>query len=230
MHHPRPAPVPRDASDASATATALLDVAERLFAEHGLAAVSLRQIVLASGQGNLSAAHYHFGSRDGLVRAVLARRLRVLDAARHRGFDAIEADGRAASLEAVIGVAVGVLAEVIEREPWGADYVRVLAQTMFETGLARVDGIDPMLFGSLDRAVTLARARLPDLPRAIFEARVERVHHEATQTLARWVRTHGRVDASNRRAFRAAARDLVAFLSAGLAAPTSPRLHRGTRR
>ena len=75
----------------SPTATALLDAAERLFAQAGLAAVSIRRIVLASGQGNLSAAHYHFGSRDALVRAVIERRLREIDAIRNRRLDALEA-------------------------------------------------------------------------------------------------------------------------------------------
>lgn len=229
MHHPRPAAA--DPADPSATATALLDVAERLFAEQGLAAVSLRQIVLASGQGNLSAAHYHFGSRDGLIRALVTRRMRVLDAIRHRRLDAIEADGRADALEAVIEAAVGTLAEVVEHEPWGADYVQVLAQTMYDSGLAVLESIDPGLRGSLERARALARRCVPQLPPALFEARVERVHHDAVHALARWVRSRGRVDAANRRAWRAYARDVAAFLAAGLAAPVAgPRVHRGQRR
>lgn len=70
-------------ADDTSTASVLLDVAERLFAERGIASVSLRQIVLEGGQGNLSAAHYHFGSRDALIRALVERRLRTLDALRH---------------------------------------------------------------------------------------------------------------------------------------------------
>ena len=45
----------------SATARHMLDVAEPLFAEKGIEQVSLREIVAASGQRNLSAARYHFG-------------------------------------------------------------------------------------------------------------------------------------------------------------------------
>jgi AcrR family transcriptional regulator len=43
----------------------------------------LRQINQAANQKNISAAHYHFGSREGLVQAVLAYRLPELD--RRRG-------------------------------------------------------------------------------------------------------------------------------------------------
>ncbi len=64
------------------TATALLDVAERLFEQKGIAAVSLRQIVIAAGQRNLSAAHDHFGSGEGLIHVVVERRMRTIDANR----------------------------------------------------------------------------------------------------------------------------------------------------
>ncbi|MET7474580.1 TetR/AcrR family transcriptional regulator [Streptomyces sp. NPDC005648] len=49
--------------------------AERLFAQHGLDGVSLRQIGAAAGNANNSAVQYHFGSRDRLVEAVFDHRL-----------------------------------------------------------------------------------------------------------------------------------------------------------
>ena len=58
---------------------ALILAAERLFAERGIDAVSLRQINQAANQKNMSAAHYHFSSREGLVEAVLMYRLPTLD-------------------------------------------------------------------------------------------------------------------------------------------------------
>jgi AcrR family transcriptional regulator len=61
---------------------ALILSAERLFAERGIAGVSLREINQAANQRNISAAHYHFGSREGLVDAVLRYRLPDLDRAR----------------------------------------------------------------------------------------------------------------------------------------------------
>ncbi len=49
--------------------------AERLFAEHGIEGVSLRQIGSAAGNANNSAVRYHFGSKDALIRAILGYRL-----------------------------------------------------------------------------------------------------------------------------------------------------------
>ena len=51
----------------------ILDAAERLFAEHGLAATSLRTVIKNAGV-NTAAVHYHFGSKEALVEAVLVRR------------------------------------------------------------------------------------------------------------------------------------------------------------
>jgi len=50
----------------------LLDVAERLFAEQGFAATSVRQITEAAG-ANIASVNYHFGSKDGLYRAIYER-------------------------------------------------------------------------------------------------------------------------------------------------------------
>jgi AcrR family transcriptional regulator len=51
----------------------LVDAAARLFAERGVDNVAIAEIVRAAGQRNTSAIHYHFGSRDEVLRAVLAR-------------------------------------------------------------------------------------------------------------------------------------------------------------
>ncbi|MEE2045897.1 helix-turn-helix domain-containing protein, partial [Nocardiopsis tropica] len=58
----------------AATRETILSAAERLFAEHGMAGVSNRQIGQEAGQGNNTAVTYHFGSKEGLVRAIVRRR------------------------------------------------------------------------------------------------------------------------------------------------------------
>jgi AcrR family transcriptional regulator len=56
-----------------ATREQILLAAERLFAEHGLYAVSNRQVSEAAGQGNNFAVGYHFGTKTDLIRAIFRR-------------------------------------------------------------------------------------------------------------------------------------------------------------
>ncbi|WP_253209149.1 TetR/AcrR family transcriptional regulator [Streptomyces niphimycinicus] len=58
--------------------------AERLYAEHGLVAVSNRQIGEAAGQGNVAAVGYHFGTRADLVRAIMGKHSAAIERIRQR--------------------------------------------------------------------------------------------------------------------------------------------------
>lgn len=67
--------------------------AERLIAEQG-PAIPLRQVVAAAGQRNTAAVHYHFGSREGLIEAIVHARQEDLERERLALLDAYEAQGR----------------------------------------------------------------------------------------------------------------------------------------
>jgi AcrR family transcriptional regulator len=79
----------------------ILDAAERLFAERGIDAVSVRKVLAAAGV-NVSLAHYHFGGRDGLIEALLRRRFGPITEERLRRIGDVEARGSAATLEDVL--------------------------------------------------------------------------------------------------------------------------------
>lgn len=82
----------------------ILDSAERLFAEHGFAATSLRHITAEAGV-NLAAVNYHFQSKDSLILAVLMRKLEPINRRRLELLDEVEAEAGndPLSLEAVLG-------------------------------------------------------------------------------------------------------------------------------
>jgi AcrR family transcriptional regulator len=71
---------------------ALLDAAEMLFAEHGYDAVSIRNI---TGRANvrLAMASYHFGTKENLFDAVIARRADALNRERRAALGALERIG-----------------------------------------------------------------------------------------------------------------------------------------
>ena len=67
----------------------LLREAERLFARRGLYQVTVREITEAAGQRNVSALNYHFGSREGVLDAILDRHGDPTDVARGELLDAV---------------------------------------------------------------------------------------------------------------------------------------------
>lgn len=70
------------------TKTTILDTAEALFAEHGYDATSLRELTQQAAV-NLAAVNYHFGGKERLAMAVLARRIGPINAERRRRLDAL---------------------------------------------------------------------------------------------------------------------------------------------
>jgi AcrR family transcriptional regulator len=64
----------------NATRERLILVAERLYAQRGLDGVSLREIGEEAGQRNTAVAHYYFGGRDGLMRAIFDYRTESITA------------------------------------------------------------------------------------------------------------------------------------------------------
>jgi AcrR family transcriptional regulator len=60
------------ASSSTETKEQIITVAEEMFAEHGFVGTTLRNVVSKAGV-NIAAVHYHFGSKEELFRAVVAR-------------------------------------------------------------------------------------------------------------------------------------------------------------
>lgn len=75
--------IPQEIRDNLATKARILDAAERLFADKGFDATSLRMIT-AEAAVNLAAVNYHFGSKAGLLEAVFRRRVEPLNLERLR--------------------------------------------------------------------------------------------------------------------------------------------------
>jgi AcrR family transcriptional regulator len=106
---------------------ALLDAAATLMDERGVDNVSTHDIAAASGHRNRSAVQYHFGTRDGVIRAVIDRTMDPINAERNALLDHLETTGAALTPRVVTEVAVGPLARQL-RTPEGRRYLRLCAQ------------------------------------------------------------------------------------------------------
>src|SRR3954447_16573999 len=106
-----------------AARSALVEAAERLFAQQGIEGVSLRDVSAAAGQRNHNAAQYHFGDRLGLVAAVYENRMRVVNERRLAYLQGVEDDNVRGLVAAIIVPLVEVVSEV---DGW---YARFQART-----------------------------------------------------------------------------------------------------
>ncbi len=87
----------------SDTKDRIISAAERLFAERGFAGTSLRTVTAEAGV-NLAAVHYHFGTKDALLRAVFERRIVPVNQQRTLRLDRLleETGAGGPSLEAIL--------------------------------------------------------------------------------------------------------------------------------
>lgn len=109
----------------------LILVAEKLFADHGVDAVLLRQINVAAGSKNTSAIHYHFGSKDSVIQAIFDLRKSKIDERRIfllQNTD-LESGTTYDKVRRIMSGAILPLAEVVlPEDAEGRNYVRLLAR------------------------------------------------------------------------------------------------------
>lgn len=113
-----------------ATRERLLDAAERLFAERGFEGTSMRAVTQAAGT-SVSAANYHFGSKQALLRATLQRTIEPVNRRRIERLSALEGEARDAplALEAILDAFLRPAFEVrAESEDAQARYRQVAAR------------------------------------------------------------------------------------------------------
>lgn len=80
----------------------LIETAESLFAEQGIAAVSLRQIAEQAGSLNTSAVRYYFGNKEALLEAIYRHRLPQIEKWRAAFLADLDRDGRGSDLGALL--------------------------------------------------------------------------------------------------------------------------------
>ncbi len=213
--------------DASETRRKLLDAATRAFADHGVFNASLIEITRQAGQRNRGALHYHFGSREGVLTAVLGEHAdflaqheaEVLERARLTPDDDLEA-----AVEAVVRPA----AELAERDWRGRCYLTILAELIVEDPARR----SPDVAAALQRTggyevYDLITSRMPRLPDPVRDERLALVTSfilRAVADRARAVDRHGRPQLE----YEDFVGNLVAMVAASLASPD--RSSRGAER
>jgi AcrR family transcriptional regulator len=165
----------------------LIIAAEKLFAERGLDAVSLREINLAAGQRNTSAAHYHFGSKEALLSAIFELRHEALSRRREELVEQLEAEGRSTDLRSLIGVLVHPLAEQVAPGPGQTHFLPFLSQLLMHSPGSLREVYRQHRAGEA-RWRKLMHAALPDMPESLLRQRLALMGRHVAMSLATYQR------------------------------------------
>ncbi len=212
---------PEGVSAALDSADVLLRTAQKLFAEKGIDAVSMREVAREAGQRNNSALHYHFGSKEALIQAILQRGMRRIDGLRNDYLDRIFMQQRHGELRALIEALVWPLASGLATAQTNS-YNRFLANAQIHPDIdlaasTREDGDR-----GFRRIQDLLEPLLPHLPGVVLRQRFLAGVAFTIFSLADFERFKMRRDKS-RRSFdlQRAIENLIDMLCGALQAPVS---------
>jgi len=156
------------ARDASDTRERLLRSAEHVFARSGIDA-PIREIHLHAGQRNASAVQYHFGSKQELVREIIARH-----AITPEERSVIQADLKSRRddprglVDAMVRRMVGYLHDESDR-----DFVRIAFQLLIRSPIRRdvTEGVERPDLVSFDAELDMLHSALPELSERVLTER-----------------------------------------------------------
>jgi AcrR family transcriptional regulator len=132
-----------DDEPAGSTRERLIDAAVRLFGERGIDATSLRALT-ESARTNIAAVNYHFGSKDGLLRAVVDRTMRPVNDERRRRLDELEARPRSPSVAELVRAFVEPGAGLADQAEVARFLGRILGEPDPSVRQLFADQVDPV--------------------------------------------------------------------------------------
>ena len=156
------------ADRASGTQEAILKAAERLYAEHGMFAVSNRQVSEAAGQGNNAAVGYHFGTKTDLVRAIEQKHRASIERLLQR---MVAETGDSTELRDWVACLVYSFTKHLAQLGNPTWYARFAAQAMADPAYNKIVTRDALASPSLVTVLDGITRSLPDLPMAVVTER-----------------------------------------------------------
>jgi AcrR family transcriptional regulator len=206
------------ADRASTTQEAILKAAERLYAEHGVFAVSNRQVSEAAGQGNNAAVGYHFGTKTDLVRAIEQKHRASIERLLERMLTGID---DSAELRDWITCLVCSLTEHLAQLGNPTWYARFAAQALADPAYQKIVVKDALASPSLVQVVEGITRCLPDLPIAVVTERNIMVRNLMMHTCADFERAFADGDSVPRTSWTAVASGLIDAIVGLWQAPVS---------
>ena len=204
---------------ATETRELILVTAERLFAEHGVAAVSNRQISEAAGQANNFAVGYHFGTKADLVRSIVRRHTPAIEQRRR---EMLRAFGGSCELRDWLACLVRPSTEHLAALGSPSWYARFIAQATSDPTLRQLV-IDETVASESMHVVTAALERLMQvLPADVAAERGDMSRHLIVHVCAERERALQEAASTPRATWEGAAIGLIDALVGLWQAPFTP--------
>ncbi len=146
-------------------------VGEVLFAEHGINGASMREIASKAGQRNHYAVQYHFGSREGLIRAIFDYRMEHMEPARCRMLEEAEAKGLLRDARTLLDIIMLPQLD-LEDADGNHSYASFLSQYLLRSRSAQFGDFGSESPPHLARALALLRERIAYLPTPVAQRRL----------------------------------------------------------
>ncbi|MEH6552342.1 MAG: helix-turn-helix domain-containing protein [Pseudomonadales bacterium] len=162
----------------------IIDTAERLMAEKGVDAVSMNEIVKASGQNNASALNYHFGNKTGLLQAVFDKHTPAIEERRQKLINELSAEP---SLLNIVEALVLPLMEELDVDDGGKNYLKIIASLQNHSVGPRAES-DQRPNPPLEALSIMLLQHCKGLTHIEFEMRAETVRNILLHNLAAYCR------------------------------------------
>lgn len=201
----------------------IVTAAERLFAIHGIDGVTLQQILKGAGQRNSSAMHYHFGSREALIEAILLWRVTKFDAHRNIMIDELLKEGRGDDIRGILSTGIIPFTRPIAESTQPSFYNRFLLEIHRSSTVSFNELIAGKAGRGIQRMSNLLLAQLTDFPKELRKPRIATIESMIIFAVADIEAVRERRMSENRKFdFNRAVENVIDMVSAAFIAPVSP--------
>jgi len=209
----------------------ILDAAEILFAEHGFAATSLRDITKEAAV-NLAAVNYHFGSKTALLSAVFERRINPINEERLRLLTELEKSASGKPLDLHDVLRAFLLPPFLKMQEWGESGRKFMQLVGRTHSVEASEQMHEAFFKHFEEIIVrFTRAFeniLPELPKQNLHLRMQFVVGAMAHTLV-WSQKLEQLSQADPNHPISTFEELLQFVAAGMAAKHPPHTTKGIR-
>ncbi|MEN8136233.1 MAG: TetR family transcriptional regulator [Thermodesulfobacteriota bacterium] len=200
----------------------ILDVAEELFAKTGYRGTSMRAIT-SQAEVNLAAVNYHFGAKQGLITAVIERRLLPLNKLREQGLSAAKEkaakEGKKPDVPAVLLAFIEPTLLLPDSAPGARNFITLIGRALADTDKTARNIFILNMKPIIRIFYTCLVEALPDIPKDVVYWRLNFVIGSLSHTMRAIDRCPVPMDEAVAHDARSLVKLLMPFVTAGMEAP-----------